>query len=67
MIALGDADLTKEGIGRYPEWDSLRHFERMLHLEQELSIRFSSTDIDRTTDMRSLSELISSKLKSQSK
>lgn len=53
-----DADLSEAGIDRYPGWDSLRHFELMLHLEQELSIRFSSTDLDRTTDMRLLREVV---------
>ena len=51
-------DLSEAGIDRYPGWDSLRHFELMLHLEQELSIRFSSTDLERTTDMRRLREVV---------
>lgn len=52
------ADLSEAGIDRYPGWDSLRHFELMLHLEQKLSIRFSSTDLERTTDMRRLREVV---------
>ncbi len=51
-------DLSEAGIDRYPGWDSLRHFELMLHLEQELAIRFSSTDLERTTDMRRLREVV---------
>ena len=56
--AAPDADLSEAGIDRYPGWDSLRHFELMLHLEQELSIRFSSTDLERTTDMLRLREVV---------
>lgn len=51
-------DLGEAGIDRYPGWDSLRHFELMLHLEQELSIRFSSVDLERTTDMRRLRDVV---------
>lgn len=56
--APADADLSEAGIDRYPGWDSLRHFELMMHLEQELGIRFSSTELERTTDMRWLREVV---------
>jgi short-subunit dehydrogenase/acyl dehydratase/acyl carrier protein len=56
--AAPDADLSEAGIDRYPGWDSLRHFELMLHLEQELAIRFSSTDLERTTDMQRLRAVV---------
>ena len=52
------ADLGEAGIDRYPGWDSLRHFELMLYLEQELLIHFSSTDLERTTDMHRLREVV---------
>jgi acyl carrier protein len=29
----------------YPEWDSLRHLELMMALEQEFGLRFSSTEL----------------------
>ena len=56
--AAPDADLKEAGIDRYPGWDSLRHFELMLYLEQELSIHFSSTDLEHSTDMRRLREVV---------
>ena len=42
-------------------WDSLSHIEFLLHLEKCLSIQFSSTEIDRTTQYIELEKLVGEK------
>ncbi len=54
-------DMSEAGVDRFPGWDSLRHVELMLFLERELSIRFASADIERTTDMQGLRKLLDGK------
>jgi short-subunit dehydrogenase/acyl dehydratase/acyl carrier protein len=56
-----DTDMSEAGVDRFPGWDSLRHVELMLFLERELSITFAAADIERTTDMQSLTKLLDGK------
>ena len=54
--------MSGAGIDRYPGWDSLRHIELMLHLEERLGIAFSAGEMERTTQYNALCELVGRKL-----
>lgn len=54
-------DLSQQKIGITPGWDSLSHIEFLLHLEKCLSIQFSSTEMDRTTQYIELEKLVGEK------
>ena len=54
-------DLTNAGVDRLKGWDSLRHIELMLFLEQRLGLQFHASEIERTTDLDRLTELVAEK------
>ena len=43
------------GVGSFPEWDSLGHFNFLLLVESEAGIRF---DMDEMSEMKTLAEII---------
>jgi len=45
-----------------PEWDSLKHLEVMIAVEETFSVRFTSSEIAETRDLMDLYKLVSSKL-----
>jgi short-subunit dehydrogenase/acyl dehydratase/acyl carrier protein len=57
-----DFVLNSLAIGDVPSWDSLRHIQLVLELEQGLSIHFRSDEIERTRTYASLRSLCLSKL-----
>lgn len=57
----GGYDLSAGGLSITPGWDSLRHIELLLHLESKLGIHFTSGELDKTTRVASLKELIRAK------
>ncbi len=54
--------MSAAGIDRFPGWDSLRHIELMLHLEEQLGIGFTAGEIESTTQFNELCDLIGQKL-----
>ena len=57
-----DFMLNSLAIGDVPSWDSLRHIQLVLELEQGLSIHFRSDEIERTRTYAGLRNLCLSKL-----
>ena len=49
------------GLGLVSGWDSFRHIEFILELENKYSVKFSSEEIDQTISFQSLSRLLNSK------
>ena len=49
-----DADLSDGGVGKTPGWDSLRHIELVLHLEEIFGIRYSAGDVEKMLTYQSL-------------
>jgi len=56
-----DVDLTGAGVDRLPGWDSLRHIELMLFVEERLAMKFDASEIERTSDLERLSALVTEK------
>jgi len=50
------------GLGLTAGWDSLRHIEFILLVEENYSIKFSSEEIDLTTTFYDLNNLLNKKL-----
>ena len=55
-------DLTSEDVAG---WDSLKHVSLMIHLEQELGIKFHSNEVVRLTNVGELRSLIREKFARQ--
>ena len=55
------ADVRAAAIGRTPRWDSLKHIELMLKIEQRFGVHLDSQDFQRATDYASLSALLADK------
>ena len=49
-----DADLSDGGVGNTPGWDSLRHIELVLHLEELFGIRYGAGDVEKMLTYQSL-------------
>lgn len=47
-------DLSEGGVGNTPGWDSLRHIELVLHLEERFGIRYSASDVEKMFNFQSL-------------
>jgi acyl carrier protein len=47
-------------------WDSLKHVSLMIHLEEELGVKFRSDEVVRLTNVGELRSLIHEKLTTQS-
>ena len=58
-LNLADVDLSNGGLGITPGWDSLRHIEIILDLENQFNCKFSSQDIDKFTTVRQIVQTIS--------
>jgi len=56
------ANIEYAGLDITPGWDSLRHIELMLYIEENLGIYLKSGDIESTTTFQNLSGLISSRI-----
>jgi acyl carrier protein len=50
-----------------PDWDSLKHLNLVLALEQSSGLQFSPEDIDRMLSVRSIAALIEEKLPSNTR
>ena len=59
-------DLTDGGLNLTPGWDSLRHIELCLYLEDAFYIKFVSNEISQTTRFKELKALITSKTANKS-
>lgn len=55
-------DLTSEDVAG---WDSLKHVSLMIHLEDELGIKFQSNEVVQLTNVGELRSLIREKLTRQ--
>jgi short-subunit dehydrogenase/acyl dehydratase len=67
FLGLGaDQNLSGGGLGITPGWDSLRHIELLLHLEDRFGISFSTQDMVATTRFDELQELWRGKVVTQS-
>ena len=55
-------DLSGGGVGATPGWDSLRHIELILGLEQALGVQYGAADMDRMLTFRDLVAVTRSKL-----
>ena len=60
-----DFDLTGGGLGITPGWDSLRHIELLLTIENQYGVRFTSGEIDATHRLDQLTQLLQQKRKAQ--
>ena len=60
--AAPDQDMSGAAVDHFPGWDSLRHIELMLHLEERLDLNFTSGEIERSTQFAVLCDLIDRKL-----
>ena len=58
-----ETEWSNSGINLMSEWDSLRHLELMCALENEFSITFDSSEIERTTTFIGLLHLLEEKIK----
>ncbi|AOF93225.1 SDR family NAD(P)-dependent oxidoreductase [Sinorhizobium sp. RAC02] len=56
-----DYDLTGGGLGITPGWDSLRHIELLLTIENQYGVRFTSGEIDATHRLDQLTRLLQQK------
>lgn len=59
--ASSDEEITKAALGVTASWDSLRHIELLLLLENEFSTSFTSDEINQTQDFRSIQNLLLTK------
>lgn len=57
-----EQDMSGAGIDQFPGWDSLRHIELMLYLEDRFGLSFTSGEIERTTQFGELCALVDGKL-----
>lgn len=57
-----DTNWDSVGIGLISGWDSLRHIEFILKIEEQYSIKFTSEEIDKTTTYHDLHNLLDKKL-----
>ncbi|MCL6705554.1 SDR family NAD(P)-dependent oxidoreductase [Pseudomonas sp. R2.Fl] len=60
------AALENGGLGITPGWDSLRHLELLLEIEQKLGVRFSSDDMGKTLNFEDLLAISLKRLEQQS-
>ena len=59
--ATAEQDMSGAAVDHFPGWDSLRHIELMLYLEEQLGIAFTSGEIERSTQFTALCDLIAQK------
>jgi short-subunit dehydrogenase/acyl dehydratase/acyl carrier protein len=57
-----DSDLSGAGVGSTPGWDSLRHIELVLELEQVFGIRYGAGDVEKMLTFESLVNVTRSKI-----
>ena len=57
-----DTNWDSVGIGLIPGWDSFKHIEFILKIEEQHSIKFTSEEIDQTTTYHDLHNLLDKKL-----
>ena len=48
----------QDGLGKIPEWTSLKHIKLMIRIEKAFSIQFSSSEIQNTKTFKDLEKLI---------
>lgn len=58
-LNLVDVDIFNGGLGITPGWDSLRHIEIILELENQYKCKFSSQDIEKLTTVSDIVQIIS--------
>ncbi|MBF0249333.1 MAG: SDR family NAD(P)-dependent oxidoreductase [Alphaproteobacteria bacterium] len=56
-----DYDLSGAALGETPGWDSLRHLELVLAIEEKFGVAFSSADIESTHAYVTLAEMVREK------
>jgi NAD(P)-dependent dehydrogenase (short-subunit alcohol dehydrogenase family) len=57
-----DSDLSTAGLGVTPSWDSLRHIQLIVAIEQELGLSFTSQEISRLMTYSDLTRICEQKL-----
>jgi short-subunit dehydrogenase/acyl dehydratase/acyl carrier protein len=58
------ADITSGGVGSTPGWDSLRHIELVLELEQVFGIRYGASEIEKMFTFSGVVDVTKAKLNS---